>query len=203
MMKELEKVAKGLLVISLAGILMAWYLPEPTSGAVTVSAEVVAGVLQCTTDLTATNFSTMSGGGGVYTAGDNSTTTVESNGALYMKIISFTDGTKVNPGMATTSPSYFLIPSPNAAFDATTTLEGGTEGYGIQATTTGDIVISSRYLWTGYDVGGLASTSAAVVASSTGPVAEQIVEIIYEAAVVNDTAAATYEDTVTISCSTS
>jgi len=49
----------------------------------------------------------------------------------------------------------------------------------------------------------LASTSAAVVASSSSAVTDEIVEIIYKAAVASDTQAGVYEDTVTISCSTS
>ncbi len=198
-MKKIEKVAKGLLIFSLAGLLTAWYFPEPASGAVTVSAVVEAGVITCTTDLTAANFGTIDSSI-VYTAGDNSTTTVSSNGSIYVKAISVGDGS--GPGLATTSPAH-LIPSPNAVFSETAGLSGGTEGYGIQATTTGTITIATRYLQTGDNVGGLASTSAAVVASSSSAVTDEIVEIIYKAAVASDTQAGVYEDTVTISCSTS
>jgi len=199
MIKKIEKIAKALLIFSLAGLLTAWYFPEPASGAVTVSAQVVAGIITCTTDLTATNFGDIDSSI-IYTAGDNSTTTVSSNGSIYMKAISVGDGS--GPGLATTSPAY-LIPSPDAAYSETATLAAGTEGYGIQASTTGTITIATRYLKTGDDVGGLASTSAAVVASSSAAVTDEIVEIIYKAAVSNSTPAGSYEDTVTISCSTS
>lgn len=195
-MKKIEKIAKGLLVISLAGLLIAGAMPEPTSGAVTVSATVVAGAITCSTPLTAANFGTVDDSQ-VYTADENSTTTVSTNGTIYVKAIGVGNGS--NPGMATDSPAY-LIPSPNAAFDASTTLSLGVEGYGIQATTTsGDITIAAKYFLTGNDVGGVASTSAEVVAT-TGTVTDQIVEIIYKAAVANDTQAGVYEDQVTISC---
>lgn len=198
-MKRIEKIAKALLIFSLAGLLTAWYFPEPASGAVTVTAQVVEGVITCTTDLTATAFGSIDNSS-VYTAGDNSTTTVSSNGSIYVKAISVGDST--NPGLATTSPAH-LIPSPDAAYSETAELAAGTEGYGIQATTTGTITIATRYLQIGNYVGGLASTSAAVVASSSAAVTDEVVEIIYKAAVASDTPAGSYEDTVTISCSTS
>ena len=57
----------------------------------------------------------------------------------------YSTGGEGSPGLYKYDATTDLIPSADA------TLEAGTEGYGIQATTTsGDITIAPKYLLTGY-----------------------------------------------------
>jgi len=115
--------------------------------------------------------------------------------ALYVKDA----GNTASSGLATTSPAS-LIPSPNAAADASTTLVAGTEGYGIQATTTSaGLTIDSRYDQTGDIVGGLSLTDI-IIASSTADITDAEVIVTHMAAISEATPPGIYEDTITYSC---
>ena len=207
MIKTIEKIAKGLILLSLTALFIVWAFPiEPVDSALSISA-TVASMYTCTTameDAAITNrFGTISNNV-VYSA-TTSTTTVTSNGTIYLKALGAVHPT--NPGLYSAGTGG-LIESPNTAFSATATLAANTEGYGITASTTGTMGIDVRYKWaTGtvsYVVGGLATTTAATVASSTSAVSNQVIYIDYRAAVNASTPAGTdYGDTVTFSCTTS
>ncbi len=101
------------------------------------------------------------------------------------------------PGLyKSVSPTY-LIQS------ATATLSAGTEGYGIQATTTtagtGTLNVNSTYNVIGNSVGGL-SLSALTLASSSASYSGKAVQITTKAAVAATTYAGAYADTITYSC---
>jgi hypothetical protein len=113
-------------------------------------------------------------------------------------------GSGSNPGLyKSTSPTY-LIPSPNAAFDATATLSAGTDGYGIQAATTsagtgGTLTLNNRYNQSGNTVGGLTLTDL-TLASSTVDISGREVLVTHKAAVNANALAGSYSDTITYSC---
>lgn len=200
MIKKIEKIAHHLIVLSLVAVFISWFLPvEPVKSAITVSATVSSEMVSCTTDLdgSTNSFGTIDNAA-VYSA-TTSATTISSSGTIYLKALSQGSGT--NPGLWK-NPD--LIESPNAAFDATATLAANTEGYGIVASTTGSMDIDARYNYASstYIVGGLASTTAATVASSAA-VSGQVIYIDYQAAVSVSTPGGSYEDTVTLSCTTS
>ncbi len=211
MIKELEKIAKGLLVFSLGGLLIAWVLPETVFSAQTVimSAIVPATMISCTTPMNGqtNSFGTINSDAIYYAT--TSSTTMESSGEIYMKVYD-SGNTTDKPGLWYVTASS-LIESPWATdTDATATLSaaGGSEGYGIVATTTGaNLVIATRYDYasTSNIVGGLeyGSGAAEVVASSTDPVPVETVYIDYEVTVAVSTPGGTYVDTVTIDCSSS
>jgi hypothetical protein len=104
-----------------------------------------------------------------------------------------------NPGLyAATATNTPLIAS------ATATLVAGTEGYGIQATTTGAgtgaaLTLSATYNKSGTDVGGLL-TAATSIASATLPFASKVINMNTLAAISLLTKAGTYADTITYSC---
>jgi hypothetical protein len=97
-----------------------------------------------------------------------------------------------------------LIPSPAAGFPATATLVAGTEGYGIQATTTtagsgGTLSLNSIYNQTGNTVGRLSTTSV-ILASSSQPTANREIVVIHKAAISGLTPAGSYQDIITYDC---
>ena len=207
MINTIEKIGKGLILASLVGLFIVWAFPiEPVESALSISATVSSTMYSCNTwleDAAITNaFGTISNDA-VYSA-TTSTTTVTSSGTIYLKAQGAAHA--LNPGLYSTAETN-LIESPNTVFAATATLAANTEGYGIAASTTGTMGIDVRYNWatgTNYVVGGLATTSAATIASSTNAVNNQVIYIDYRAAVNISTAgAADYADQITISCTTS
>jgi hypothetical protein len=118
-------------------------------------------------------------------------------------------GDTSDPGLATSSPAY-LIPSVNAADDASTTLAAGTEGYGINASTTdadgsgAQLGIHPRYLYveTTDDVGGLEITNQEL-ASTSATTSGYYITTTHKAAISASTQAGAYEDTITYECSAS
>jgi hypothetical protein len=99
-----------------------------------------------------------------------------------------------------------LIESPNATFTATSTLVAGTEGYGIQATTTAagsgaTLTIAAKYLQTGDTVGGLTTTNG-TLASNNATSSNREVVVTHKAAIANTTPSGNYNDTITYSCFT-
>jgi len=186
MINTIEKIGKGLILASLAGLFIVLAFPiEPVEGVLNISASVSTSMYSCATaleDAAITNsFGTISNDA-VYSA-TTSTTTITSSGTIYVKVIGAEHGDPLSPGLYSTNQSH-LIESPNAAFDASATLAANTEGYGITASTTGTMGIDVRYNWaTGtasYVVGGLPTTTAATVASSgASAVSGEIISIDY------------------------
>ena len=173
-----------------------------TSSAVTVSATVVA-TISCSTSQGSTAFGTLTDVT-VGTASPNTSTTTScvnsaSGCSLFVKDV----GGGGNPGLYNTT-STSLIESPNASFSATSTLIAGTEGYGVQATSTSvgtgaAFSIANRYLQTGNTVGGLSTTNL-TLASSNATSSNREVIVTYKAAVAAATAAGSYSDTTTYEC---
>jgi len=155
----------------------------------------VTTTITCDSSPGSTAFGTLSSTA-TSTASPNASTTMacansETGCVLYVK--------DANAGLATGTPSH-TIPSPNAAADASTTLVAGTEGYGIQATTTSaGLTIDSRYDQTGDIVGGLSLTDI-IIASSTADITDAEVIVTHMAAISEATPPGIYEDTITYSC---
>ena len=169
-----------------------------TSSNVAVTAEVTT-TITCDSSPGSTAFGTLSSTV-TSTASPNASTTMACANSgtgcvLYVKDA----GNTASSGLATSSPAY-LIPSPNAAANASTTLVAGTEGYGIQATTTSaGLTIDSRYDQTGDIVGGLSLTDI-IIASSTADITDAEVIVTHMAAISEATPPGIYEDTITYSC---
>jgi hypothetical protein len=159
---------------------------KTNASSVTVSATVTQTV-SCNTNITSTSFGALSSAS-VSTASPNATTTVATNDPLGLTLL-ISDS---NHGLATTSPAY-TIPSVSA------TLAAGTEGYGIQATSSAGITVSATYNKTGNDVGAL-TTSTQTLASSSGVVSSATVTVTHLAAISASTPAGSYSDSITYSC---
>lgn len=209
MLKKIEKIAKGLIILSLVGIFVAMTAGEPVYGDVTVSA-TVASMISCTTPLTSSDFGTIDNTA-VFQSSPIATTTVNSNGQVYMKVYD------VGVPTVTTKPGLYCsacpgtddektIGSADSAYADTATLSAGTEGYGLQATTSAsnNLKISTRFATTSANyVGGLeaSSTNAVTVASSSAAVSGEVVTTPLRAAVSASQAQGSYSDTITFVCS--
>ena len=178
--------------------------PDQAAAATTAVAvtATVGQTITCTTPSTSTAFGTLSSAS-ISTGATNATTTVSCGNVaggctLYVK--------DSNGALAT---STFTIPSPNAAFSASTTLVAGTEGYGISATTTSAtgtgavLTIAGRYLVagdaTGNVVGG-ATTTNQTIANTTATTSGRFITVTHKAAISDATEAGIYADTVTYEC---
>ena len=184
------------------------YASAATSAAVTVTASVSTAI-SCATDQTTTSFGTLTSSA-VSTSTSNASTTMSCVNAAAGCTLSLQDaggtGTNSNPGLWN-STSSALIESPNAAFSASATLAAGTEGYGIQATTTTagngatlGIVLRYRQDLLGLNgVGGFSTTSITVASTTASSSAREIV-VTHKAAISTETPGGTYADTITYSC---
>jgi hypothetical protein len=203
----MKKFAQGLIILT--SVLLFYFLLESfnyivqaqTTEQVTVSATVTTSVT-CSFSTTTTSFGTIDTSQ-VWTSSPNVTTTVSCNPAAGCRIQIRDQGSGAYPGLYNSAASY-LIPSPNSAFSATATLVAGTEGYGIQATTTtagsgGTLSLNSRYVQTGNTVGGLTTTTL-TLASSSQPTANREVVVTHKVAISGLTPAGLYQDIITYEC---
>lgn len=171
-----------------------------TSSAVAVTATVTT-VISCSSSPTDTAFGTLSSTA-TTTASPRASTTMACANAGSGCVLKVKDA---NAGLATTSP-FYLIPSPNANFDASTTLSAGIEGYGIQATSSGttgsgaSLTLGGRYNIRGGDVGGLASTTSQTLATANNTTTGREVTIDHLAIVSASTPGGSYTDTITFEC---
>lgn len=169
---------------------------------VSVSATVTQSVT-CTVGVPSTAFGNIDPSN-VYTSSPNVTTTVSCNPGGGCTVSIYDQGNGTNGGLyKSTSPTY-LIPSPASGYPDTATLQAGTDGYGIQATTTaagsgGTLSINPIYNQTGNTVGKLTITSQ-TLASSSQPVANREIIVTHKAAVSGLAPAGSYSDTITYSC---
>ncbi|MBI4085093.1 MAG: hypothetical protein HY432_01120 [Candidatus Liptonbacteria bacterium] len=99
-----------------------------------------------------------------------------------------------------------LIPSPNAAFNASATLAAGTEGYGVQSATTTNGAGAQFSMGPRYNnatntliFGGLTTTTQ-ILASTSATSSGREVIVTHGAAIASSTPGATYADTITYSC---
>jgi hypothetical protein len=190
------------LIIEIFNVFLPNYVGADTTSAVTVTAPVSANI-SCSTDVSSSTFGTLATYT-ISTSTPNASTTMScvnsyAGCTLYIKDA----GGGGNPGLWN-STSSSIIPSPNAAYDATATLVIGTSGYGIQATTTvggsGDVLtIARRYLQTGNTVGGLLITNT-TLASSTATSTNRAVVVTHKAAISAAVTAGSYNDTITYEC---
>ena len=194
----------GLILIALLIVYMIFesfvYLVSAQTN-VTVTATVTTSVT-CSLSTTTTAFGTIDSNA-IYTSSPNVTTTVSCNPSGGCQVQINDTGSGSQPGLWNSSASY-LIPSPNAAFNATATLVAGTKGYGIQAATTSagsgaTLTLNPRYNQTGNTVGGLTTTTIQL-ASSTSPTANREVVVTHKVAIDGLTPAGTYNDTITYNC---
>lgn len=207
-------VAVGLMITSWLWLPLVEFMFTPdfataaTSNDVTVTASVTTAI-SCSSDITDTDFGTLTDGS-VSTATNNASTTMacaNSSAGCTLSINDLGDGTD---GGLWNSTSSALLESPNAALSATATLVGGTEGYGIRATTTASgggqaFTLLARYdtsqeLSAGSDdVGGLTTTTL-TIASTTATTSGREVVVTHKAAIETGTPGGTYNDTITYSC---
>lgn len=173
-----------------------------TSSQVTVSANVAA-TISCSTSATSTSFGTLTDSA-VATASPNVSSTMACTNSsagctLYVKDA----GSGSNAGLWNSAASS-LIESPDSSFSATSTLVAGTEGYGIQATTTtagsgATLTIATRYNQSGNTVGGLATTTLTLASASATSSGREVI-VTHKAAIAAGTPAGSYSDTITYEC---
>jgi hypothetical protein len=191
-------------LISVAGAVYLIFLMFQNSADaqnVSVTATVPTSVT-CSLSTTTTAFGNIDPSS-VFTSSPNVTTTVSCNPAAGCEVKINDVGSSTAPGLWNSSAS-FLIPSPNAAFNATATLVAGTKGYGIQATTTANgsgatLNLVSKYIQSGTTVAGL-TTSTQQLASSSSPTANREIVVTHKSAVDGLTPAGSYADTITYTC---
>ena len=187
--------------VGLEEIILSDSVSAATTSNVAVTAEVTVSI-SCDSSPGSTAFGTLSSTA-ISTASPNASTTMACANSgtgcvLYVK--------DANAGLATDTPSH-TIHSPNAAANASTTLAAGTEGYGIQATSTaaggsGNLLpVELRYAVTDNDVGGLVvGSETQALASANSTTTGREVLITHIAAISDATPGALYEDTITYSC---
>lgn len=198
-----------MLSIGLIGLLVVFTFPDLVSGAdeTVIMKATVGSIISCDTPLDGAdnNFGTITNLA-VFRA-TTSSTTIGSNGSVYMWVYDSGSGVGGDPGLK--GGAVDLIESPWATVtDASATISAGMEGYGIQATNTaGTMTINVRYdkayntTW----VGALEvdAVNQQVVASSAGAVSNQQIDVHYKVSVADTTPAGLYQDTVTFSCAAS
>ena len=188
------------------GTLMAFFLgafrPSLASGqTVTVSATVTK-TISCSESTTTTSFGTLSSAA-VNTSAPSVSSTMACINDLGGCTLSINDaGGGGNGGLWSAATSH-LIPSPNAAYAATTTLVAGTEGFGINATTTAGsgtaFTLNSNYNLSGNAVGKI-TTSTATLVSTTATTTGASVVVTHLAAISAYTPGGSYTDTITYGC---
>ncbi len=141
--------------------------------------------------------------GAISTSDTSTTITVSTNASNGFNLTVRDEGDGANPGLYKGSAPTSLIGSATDAFANTATLVAGTDGFGIQGSTSGgsgaSVTIDARYNQTSNDVGGLERLDT-LLASATGAVANRGVTIVHKAAVGGLTPAGSYTDTLTYVC---
>ena len=212
MAKMITKKLHWLLVLSLVGSLMGWFLVEPVSSdTVDVWANIEEG-LTCNYSVSGAEtvqFGTLTTGG-VTTATPVLQATSTTNLAFYHKLYDSGNGVD-SPGLYSATGTVDIIGSANSSFADTAELAGATEGYGIQVATTsvgsgGTLIVATRYAnHTGNWVGGLEYDSAneIAMASSSAAVTDRELNITMKAAISAGNAGGDYKDILTFICASS
>jgi hypothetical protein len=150
-----------------------------------------APAITCSLSATSTSFSSLSPSA-VSTSSPDITITITSSGGFQINVKDAGNG--ANPGLYKSTTPTYLIQSQDA------TLSAGTDGYGIQATTTNaSISINSKYNKNGNDVGGLSLTDVVLATSSVG-VSNATINIKHKASVSALAPTGDYQDTITYTC---
>lgn len=169
-------------------------------GTVIVNASVPTSVT-CSNDVATTSLGTLSSGA-IATSTPDASSTISCNTGTGCTLTIADAGNGANPGLSTTSPAY-LIPS----VTGTSTIVAGTEGYGINATSTtggsgGTLNLGVRYTRKLSDsaiVGGL-TLAGNTLASSSAQISNRQLLVRHGAAISATTQAGVYVDTLTYSC---
>lgn len=176
------------------------YATAATSSAVTVSADVVA-TISCSTDQSSTAFGTLTSSA-VSTSTPNASSTMScANSAAGCTLNVKDAGGGGNPGLWNSSASYLVA-------SASSTLSAGTEGYGINATTTATGGGATLTIPVHYRLNSDASTSTVggftitnqTLASTAATSSSREVVVRHKAAISASTAAGSYADTITYEC---
>lgn len=194
MLKQLKRLIIPALILAF----LVLFVPKGESNAEAVGVSAIIGqTLTFGLSTNSTDFGTLSSGS-INTSTPNITLTISTNAANGFSIVVKDEGDGVNPGLYKSTAPTKLIAS------STATLVAGTEGYGIQAATTGagsgaTVTLATTYNKSGNDVGGLNRTDTSL-ASATGPVSGREVVITHKAAISGMTLAGSYADTITYTC---
>lgn len=168
------------------------------AGNTTSVTATVASTVACTTDGSTAALGTLDIGS-VTTASPAIAVTNSCNSGGGCTIYVNDAGDTSNPGLyAASATGTPLIASQTA------TLSAGTEGYGIQATTTAagagaTLTLAATYDKSGNNVGGLA-IAATQIASAAEPFSARVITVNTLAAISGLTKAGNYADTITYSC---
>src|SRR3989339_897585 len=163
--------------------------------AITVSASISSSV-SCSAAPTTTAFGTLTTSS-VHTSNTPVTATTSCNYAAGCTISVY------DVGQGAGQPGLYSESAGDLVESATAGLSAGTEGYGIQAATTGTgsggtLTLNAIYDKSGDNIGGLfTSGSAEQLASSTLPIANREVQVTHKAAISGLTKAGAYADTIT------
>jgi hypothetical protein len=151
-----------------------------------------AAAVTCSFSVTSTSFSALSPSA-VSTSSPDITITITSSGGFQINVKDAGNGT--SPGLYKSTFPTYLITSTDA------TLSAGTDGYGIQATTTNSLIsINPKYNKSGNNVGGLSLTDV-VLATSSVAVSNATINIKHKASVSVLAPTGDYQDTITYTCS--
>jgi len=150
--------------------------------------------VSCSTNISSTSFGELTILN-VAASFPNASTTMSCNGtpsgcSLYIK----DSGSGSNSGLFRNSSPTYLIASTDAILSA------GTEGYGVQATSTSaGLTISGKYNKINNTIGGLSLTNLSI-ASSTTDISDAIVIVTHKASIDTNTLSGNYSDTITYEC---
>ncbi|KKR88979.1 MAG: Extracellular transglycosylase, with LysM peptidoglycan binding-like protein [Candidatus Wolfebacteria bacterium GW2011_GWA2_42_10] len=167
-----------------------------TTSAVTVSASITASI-SCSTNNGSTDFGTWTDTS-IKTASPDASSTIScANSSAGCTLYVKDAGNAGNPGLWNSSASKLIA-------SASSTLASGTEGYGLQATSTvtgnGDTLdFNSTYVKSGNDVGGLL-TSNITLASTNATSSNREAVVTHKAAIAGNTPSGSYADTITYEC---
>lgn len=178
---------------SISGVTNA-HIGNPNAYSLKVCASAASGAtISCNLSATSTSFGNLSPSS-VITSNPNITLTSSCTSNNGCTIYINDRGDFYYPGLYKASVPTYLISSSDA------TLTAGTEGYGIQATTTSSVLIlNPKYNKSGNQVGGL-TTEQIVFASSSTSYNNQSIVIIHKASISNLTPAGNYQDLIIYSC---
>jgi hypothetical protein len=156
-----------------------------------------ASTVSCDISATSTSFGNIDAKS-VYTSSPNITVSSTCSYSLGCTIQINDAGNGSSAGLyKSTSPTHLIL-------SANATLAAGSEGYGIQATTTangsgGTLAVNPTYNVTGNTVGGL-TVSAVTLASSSASYTARNAVITHKTSLTNTSYAGSYSDTITYSC---
>lgn len=198
MFEKLNKPMDYRFILVIAGItllvVMSWFWSaDLTKGAQIVGVEAtVTTTISCPVIPSTTTFGTLSTTA-IHTSSPNATTTLSSNygGGATLSIQDAYAG-------------LYQAAHTITSTDATLPSGGGSEGYGVEATTTevtlGTINLASKYAkWGNDDVGGLATSTVTLATSSAAVVGKVLVR--HKTTISATTTSGSYTDQITYSCS--